>query len=87
MSSIDLHIHSFASPDGQFSPSHILSLSKKRGLRVISITDHNSVRGVKQALKKGSSFGLLVLPGIEIDCLFLDMNLHVLAYVRKARIY
>jgi len=80
MRSIDLHIHSSVSSDGEFSPGEIVKTSKKMGLQVISITDHNSIRGVKPGLEAADSFGIRLIPGIEIDCLFRGLNLHVLGY-------
>ncbi|MEA3327126.1 MAG: PHP domain-containing protein [Chloroflexota bacterium] len=80
MSAIDLHIHSSVSSDGEFSPGEIVNMSKKRGLQVISITDHNSIRGVKPGLEAAASVGITLIPGIEIDCLFDDLNLHILGY-------
>jgi len=80
MRSIDLHIHSSVSSDGEFSPGEIVNMSKKMGLQVISITDHNSIKAVKPGMEAAESFGLTVIPGIEIDCLFDDLNLHILGY-------
>ena len=80
MRSIDLHIHSSVSSDGEFSPGEIGIVSMKMGLQVISITDHNSIRGVKPGLGAADSFGIRLIPGIEIDCLFRGLNLHVLGY-------
>jgi len=37
---------------------------------VISITDHNCVAGVKEAIKIGQVNGIKVILGIEIDCKF-----------------
>jgi len=80
MSAIDLHIHSAVSSDGEFSPGEIVKMSKNMGLQVISITDHNSIKGVKPGMEAAESFGITVIPGIEIDCLFDDHNLHILGY-------
>ena len=80
MSAIDLHIHSSVSSDGEFSSGEIVNMSKIRGLQVISITDHNSIRGVKPGLDAAESIGVTLIPGIEIDCLFENLNLHILGY-------
>lgn len=80
MSSIDLHIHSVVSADGEFSPEQILSMSEVRELRAISITDHNNINGARQALEAVSRYRIAVIPGIEIDCAFRGLNLHVLGY-------
>ncbi len=66
MSKIDLHIHSSFSLDGELSPEKIVFLGHEKGLQFMSITDHNSVRGVKPAVKAAESFGIRIIPGIEI---------------------
>jgi predicted metal-dependent phosphoesterase TrpH len=78
MNSHDLHIHSSFSSDGEFSPEEIVAMAQRAGLTKISITDHNSVRGVKAAMDATES--VEVIPGIEIDCWFQELNLHVLGY-------
>ncbi len=80
MSTIDLHIHSNVSTDGDLTPAAIVHMAKDRNLQAIAITDHNSIRGVKPGLEAADSFGIRLIPGIEIDCLFRGLNLHVLGY-------
>lgn len=80
MNKIDLHIHSSYSDDGELTPYEILQLSKKQGMKTIAITDHNSVQGVAEALEHGKSLSIDVIPGIEIDCTYNRVNLHLLGY-------
>ena len=63
---IDLHIHSTAS-DGTCTPSEILELVKKNKLRAFSITDHDSVDGVRELLKIGIPDQIDFVTGIEIS--------------------
>ncbi|HHY30358.1 MAG TPA: phosphatase, partial [Syntrophaceticus sp.] len=44
----DLHIHSTAS-DGIHAPDKIVDFALKKGLSVISLTDHDSTDGIDQA--------------------------------------
>ncbi len=64
---IDLHIHSTAS-DGSFSPIEIINLAKKTKLQAISITDHDTIDGVKKILKYSQSNVLEIICGVEISC-------------------
>ena len=80
MSKIDLHIHSNFSDDGELTVEDIVNISKENGMKYISITDHNSVKGVKRAVECGNDVGVEVIPGIEIDCTYNSLNLHVLGY-------
>jgi predicted metal-dependent phosphoesterase TrpH len=76
--SVDLHIHSNNSSDGDFSPSHLVHLAKKKGLRAISITDHDSVAAYPGALNIGEEIGLEVIPGVELTTLFAEREFHLL---------
>ena len=50
----DFHIHSTAS-DGNLCPLEIIKLAKKKGLDIISITDHNTMGSVYEAMKIGKN--------------------------------
>lgn len=80
MKNMDLHIHSEHSVDGEFTVQEIIRISKEQGLDTISITDHNSVKGITTALNYGKELNITVIPGIEIDCVYQGVNLHVLGY-------
>ena len=79
-----MHIHSNAS-DGSLSPKEILSLAVQKGLRVISITDHDTIDGVRQLLQQPLSSPIEFLAGVEISCVpppgFEDLgSIHLLGY-------
>jgi len=76
---IDLHIHTSAS-DGTFSPQEIVRLAKGKGLRAISITDHDTVDGNQEAIKAGTEIGLEVVPGVEISVEWKGRPVHMLGY-------
>jgi len=75
----DLHIHSNAS-DGILSPSEIVKIAKKRGLSAISITDHDSVEGLDEAIAISKKIGLNFVPGIELSAESEEWDLHILGY-------
>ena len=47
----DLHIHTTFS-DGRNTPEEIMEAAKAAGLRYISITDHDSVEGVRRSARR-----------------------------------
>ncbi|HWQ51504.1 MAG TPA: PHP domain-containing protein [Terriglobales bacterium] len=65
----DLHMHSCLSPcgDGQMTPNNLVGLAKLAGLDVIALTDHNTCKNTPAALALGDHFGILVLPGMELN--------------------
>ncbi len=81
---IDLHIHSSFS-DGSLSPAQILERAVKKGLFAISITDHDTVAGAKEALGHGIPEKIEFIAGIEISAAYPPPfentgSLHILGY-------
>lgn len=75
----DLHIHTIFS-DGSLTPLDIVKLASQKGLYSISITDHDTVDGIKPAMDNGKVFDIIVIPGIEISCQFHNEEIHLLGY-------
>lgn len=46
---VELHSHSFASPDSALTPDEILRTCRERGIDRIAITDHNTIAGALAA--------------------------------------
>jgi len=63
---IDLHIHSTAS-DGTLSPSQIMDMAENLKLKAISITDHDSIEGSKEAFNLDRPAFPELLTGVEIS--------------------
>lgn len=77
---IDLHMHSCYSDDGEFTPAKLMERCAAGGIRMMSITDHNTVRANEEARTLAKKLGISYIPGIEIDCVFQGINFHVLGY-------
>jgi len=77
---IDLHIHSNASADGEFSVGEIVQMAKRLGLQAISITDHDTVAAQGEALSWGEKLQVEVIPGCEIFARHQGEFLHILGY-------
>lgn len=75
---IDLHTHSNKS-DGSMTPSELVCHAKKSGLAAISLTDHDSIDGVQEAMDAGEKYGIEVVPGIEMSAKS-DTETHILGY-------
>ncbi|MCK4730080.1 MAG: PHP domain-containing protein [Candidatus Aenigmarchaeota archaeon] len=63
---LDLHIHTKYSNDGFMGIPELIKQAKKRGLSGIAITDHDTCKGLDEALKIGKKEKFLIIPGIEI---------------------
>ena len=67
MLKMDSHIHSEYSPDSNSKIDDILKTAKKRNIDIIAISDHNTVDGTKEVLKKTKNTDILAIPSIEIS--------------------
>ncbi|MCP5455444.1 MAG: PHP domain-containing protein [Thermotogae bacterium] len=77
-SEIDLHMHSFYSDDGEFSPKELVE--KSRNMKIISVSDHNCVRANAEALAESKKSGLGYICAGEFDSVFSGINIHILGY-------
>jgi len=75
---VDLHIHSSRSSDGDFSPFHIIQLTKETKLRAISIADHDTVAAYPEVLELGEEAGVEVIPSLELTTIFDNREFHLL---------
>ena len=79
----DLHLHTTYS-DGDFSPGEIVAQAASLGYLQISVTDHDTIAGVSEAMAAGCELGVSVVPGIEITVRFIREyfvgSLHLLVY-------
>ncbi len=82
MRGIDLHLHTTAS-DGSCTPAEVVYLARKAGMTAISITDHDTMSGVAEAIAEGKTAGIEVLPGIELSTDYCGRDTHVLGYGEK----
>jgi predicted metal-dependent phosphoesterase TrpH len=74
---VDLHTHTTAS-DGTESPAQVVSKARALGLVGVAITDHDTVQGVDEGLRVGTSIGVEVVPGVEISCNWHAHRIHLL---------
>jgi len=77
---IDLHLHTLAS-DGRLTPTELIELVAKQGLKTISITDHDSTEGLAEAYEAANEFpGMRIIPGIEMSADIPGDEVHILGY-------
>lgn len=76
---IDLQMHSYLS-DGMRGVRELIEMAKRRKLKVISLTDHNTIAGVEEIAKLGKSNGIKVIPGVELYTCYKNSMIHLLGY-------
>lgn len=75
---VDMHLHTTAS-DGSFSPSEVVQRVKSSGIKVFSLTDHDTTAGVHE-VEDDIPEGMEFFKGIEFSCKAGDIKCHVLGY-------
>lgn len=78
-SAIDLHVHTTAS-DGSLSPEQLIVRANALGIRILSITDHDTMAGFEPALRATRQYGIQLIPGIEITSDDDGQSVHFLGY-------
>lgn len=63
---VDLQVHSNCS-DGTDTPDELVRKASALGIRVLAVTDHDSVLGVAEAQAQGAAAGVHVLPAVEFS--------------------
>ena len=77
MNFVDLHVHSNAS-DGTLTPAKVVELAAQKGLSAFALTDHDTIEGIPEAQKAAQNLPLEVIPGIELSCVYLGEEIHIL---------
>ncbi|MCP4181529.1 MAG: PHP domain-containing protein [bacterium] len=80
MNKFDLHIHSKYSADGEYSIEEIIKKSINNKVDLISVTDHNCIKGTEEAINLCKKSNIDFIPGIELDCNYKGIDLHLLGY-------
>ena len=77
---IDLQAHSTVS-DGQLEPSAVATAAAEAGVTVMSLTDHDAVAGVPEAIAAARQAGIECVPAVEMSCVHAySDDLHMLGY-------
>jgi predicted metal-dependent phosphoesterase TrpH len=76
----DLQAHSTYS-DGQLPPAEVVHAAAAAGVRLLALSDHDSVEGVPEALDAAAGAGIELVPAVELSAVEQDYeDYHVLGY-------
>ncbi|MBI5731840.1 MAG: PHP domain-containing protein [Candidatus Magasanikbacteria bacterium] len=76
---IDLHTHSTFS-DGLLTVDQLIKLAKKKRVKLLGLTDHDTVDGLETFRKKSGLVGIKTVRGMELSTDFNGVELHILGY-------
>jgi 3',5'-nucleoside bisphosphate phosphatase len=73
----DLHCHSTIS-DGTLSPTDLVAHAASRGVKVLSLTDHDDLDGLVEARAAAAQHGIRFIDGVEISVTWReDVTVHI----------
>lgn len=73
----DLHCHSKVS-DGTLSPAELVAHAASRGVKVLSLTDHDDLDGLTEARTAAAQHGIRFINGVEISVTWRnDVTIHI----------
>jgi 3',5'-nucleoside bisphosphate phosphatase len=81
---IDLHSHTLHS-DGDRSPAQLFAEAAAAGVKVLSVTDHDTVLGLDECRAASEAAGVRFVPGIELSCELHGREVHVLGHFIEPR--
>lgn len=76
---VDLHCHSTAS-DGALAPTALVARAYENDVRVLSLTDHDTLEGLEEARTAALSLGMQLVNGVELSCTWGGATIHILGY-------
>ncbi|KAF8729898.1 hypothetical protein HU200_017360 [Digitaria exilis] len=84
--SVELHAHSTRS-DGTLSPADLVERAHRNGVKVLALTDHDTMAGVQEAVEAAKRYPIRIIPGVEISAVHsasdesgAEEPVHILAY-------
>ena len=76
---VDLHLHTTAS-DGRCTPRELVDRAAAAGLKVIAVTDHDTMAATADVRTHARERGIEAVAGIEITAIESGRDVHVLGY-------
>lgn len=81
MIKVDFHTHSTSS-DGLLSSVEMVRRAYANGVKHLSITDHDTISGLEDAILESKKLGINFIPGIELSTTYKGESIHILGYFR-----
>ena len=66
MFKVDFHVHTTFS-DGVLSPTEVVQRAHENNVKYLSITDHDTLTGLNEAIEESIKYDITLIPGIELS--------------------
>ena len=75
-STIDLHTHSNKS-DGQLTPKDLINKASNNGIKMMALTDHDTISGLEDAKKEAIKRHIKLINGVELSTQWQNRSIHI----------
>ncbi len=82
-SKIDLHTHSNKS-DGELSPYNLVAKASNNGIKMLALTDHDTISGLRDAKKAAVKKNITLINGVELSTQWDNKTIHIIGLNIKA---
>ncbi len=76
---LELHCHTTFS-DGTLTPTKLVERAAAKGVKALAITDHDTISGWDEARSAAQTYGLEIVPGIELSTTYNERSMHILGF-------
>ncbi|HEY9640302.1 MAG TPA: PHP domain-containing protein [Coleofasciculaceae cyanobacterium] len=76
---LELHCHTTHS-DGTLTPAQLVEAAIAAGVRILAITDHDTVSGWDEAFATAAQRPIEIVPGLELSTTWNGRSLHILGF-------
>ena len=77
----DFHIHTTFS-DGTLSPTDVVKRAHENNVKVLAITDHDTLTGLNEAIEESLKYNITLIPGIELSTQHNNESIHILGFFK-----
>lgn len=75
----DLHFHSCYS-DGTNTPKELVEIAKQNNISALALSDHDTIDGIPKLQEAALTYGIKVIPAVEISTSIEGVRIHILGY-------
>jgi 3',5'-nucleoside bisphosphate phosphatase len=76
---VDFHMHTLAS-DGLWSPESLVETAAVQGVRILAVSDHDTIKNVGPVQAQAARRGLGFVPGVEVTINWKNNMYHMLVF-------
>ncbi|MBE9059629.1 PHP domain-containing protein [cf. Phormidesmis sp. LEGE 11477] len=76
---LELHSHTTCS-DGSLTPTELVNFAAEQGVKVLAITDHDTMAGWAEATAAARTLDLEIVPGLELSTVYNGRSMHILGF-------